>query len=134
MKCPFCDSLHTAKNGFDERSMDVWKCLACGETFTQADLDEAEIDDRPNGEGNTVYFGLDDDDDEEEEIQEYDGRPIINRYNLPHDDIAPDDGWPHLTLYGNDDDDDDDDFDPIYDDHAWMHGEVSYFDPDQPPR
>lgn len=40
MKCPFCDSLHTARDGYDEDSMDIWKCLACGETFTQDDLDK----------------------------------------------------------------------------------------------
>lgn len=42
MKCPFCDSLHTLKDGFDNESMDIWRCMACGETFTQADLDKAE--------------------------------------------------------------------------------------------
>lgn len=45
MKCPFCDSKHTARDGFDEDSMDIWRCMACGETFTQADLDNAHKDD-----------------------------------------------------------------------------------------
>lgn len=44
MKCPFCGSVHVLKDGFDEQSMDIWRCMACGETITQADLDKAKED------------------------------------------------------------------------------------------
>lgn len=59
MKCPFCDSIHVLKDGFDETSMDIWRCMSCGETITQVDIDIQESS--ANDDDDDEYNVLDDD-------------------------------------------------------------------------
>lgn len=109
-KCPFCDSQHVLKDGFDDTSMDIWRCMACGETITQADLDAAKKLD-------------DDDDDDDDDVKPGD-------WDDPHLTIYDDDGAigevgiSDVGLFGVNDEyeEDDPEFDQYLIDNGLMRG------------